>query len=160
MTFRLIVNGRALEAEASPETPLLWVLRDAWSLTGTKFGCGIGQCGACTVHLDDAPVRSCQVPLSAADGKRVSTIEGLADDRVGAALQAAWVAHQVPQCGYCQPGFLMAATALLRRSPAPQDAEVEAALTNLCRCGTQPRMKAAIREAAARLGSAPAAERP
>lgn len=149
MPLRLTVNGRPHEVEDAPDTPLLWVLRDTLAYTGTKFGCGIGQCGACTVHLEGQPVRSCSVPVSAAAGRAITTIEGLSADRAGAALQAAWIAHQVPQCGYCQSGFLMAATDLLRRHPDPTDAEIDGALTNICRCGTQPRMRAAIRAAAA-----------
>lgn len=153
MPTTLTVNGRRVRVDATPDTPLLWVLRDVLGLTGTKFGCGIAQCGACTVHLNGAPVRSCSVPLSAAGGASVTTIEALKDDARGKALQEAWIAHQVPQCGYCQSGFLMAATDLLRRTPAPTDSDIEAALTNLCRCGTQPRMKAAIRDAAQRLAT-------
>lgn len=163
MSFPLIVNGRAVEADATPDTPLLWALRDALGLTGTKYGCGIGQCGACTVHLNGAAVRSCQVPLGTATGGHVTTVEGLADDPMGAALQHAWVTRQVPQCGYCQSGFLMAATELLRRTPMPTDEQMDAALTNLCRCGTQPRMREAIRDAAravARAGTSRPEARP
>jgi len=154
MPTTLTVNGRRVRVDAAPDTPLLWGLRDALGMTGTKYGCGIAQCGACTVHLDGAPVRSCALPLSAVGNGAVTTIEVLHQDRRGKALQEAWIAHQVPQCGYCQSGFLMAATDLLTRTPVPTDADMDAALTNLCRCGTQPRMKAAIREAASRLHDA------
>jgi isoquinoline 1-oxidoreductase subunit alpha len=154
MPFPLLVNGRQFDVDVAPDTPLLWVLRDALGLTGTKYGCGIGQCGACTVHLNGTAVRSCQVPVTSAVGGRVRTVEALADDRIGAALQQAWVQHQVPQCGYCQSGFLMAATDLLRATPAPTDQQIDLALTNLCRCGTQPRIRAAIRDAAASVAAA------
>jgi isoquinoline 1-oxidoreductase alpha subunit len=152
----LNLNGSRHEVDADPATPLLWVLRDELHLTGTKYGCGAGQCGACTVHLDGVAVRSCVVPLQAAQGRAVTTIEALQHDRVGRALQAAWLAHQVPQCGYCQGGFLMAATDLLKRHPQPTPAQVDAALTNVCRCGSTPRMRVAIDDAARRLGAQPA----
>ncbi|MBV8604261.1 MAG: (2Fe-2S)-binding protein [Pelomonas sp.] len=158
----LDVNGRrhALPAQASdPAMPLLWALRDGLALTGTKFGCGIGACGACTVHVDGAATRSCLTPLGACAGKSVTTIEGLgAPDRLHAA-QLAWIAEQVPQCGYCQSGMLMAAAALLAHNREPSDADIDAAITNLCRCGTYPRVRAAIHAAAAQLrdGTAPAA---
>jgi isoquinoline 1-oxidoreductase alpha subunit len=146
----LLINGRPRHVpddQADPAMPLLWVLRDLLDLTGTKFGCGVAACGACTVHVDGQAVRSCVTPLSAAAGKSLHTIEGL-----GAAgphaLQKAWIAHQVPQCGYCQSGMLMAAAALLADNPDPSDAEIDAAITNLCRCGTYPRIRAAIRTAA------------
>jgi isoquinoline 1-oxidoreductase subunit alpha len=145
----LNVNGRALTHAADPDTPLLWVLREQLGLTGTKYGCGIAQCGACTVHVDGTPVRSCVLPVSAvAAGAKITTIEGLAPDPVGAALQKAWVANDVPQCGYCQSGMLMAATALLKTTPKPTDADIDAAITNICRCGTYNRVRAAIKEAA------------
>ncbi len=159
MPTTLTVNGRRLRVDVPPDTPLLWVLRDALGLTGTKYGCGIAQCGACTVHLNGAPVRACSMPVSAVGTAAVTTIEALHQDPRGKALQEAWIARQVPQCGYCQSGFLMAATDLLKRTPQPSDADIDAALTNLCRCGTQPRMKAAIRDAAAALrGTAGRAE--
>lgn len=130
-----------------PDMPLLWVLRDLLGLTGTKFGCGIGLCGACTVHLDDAPIRSCQVPISNVGNKMVTTIEGLSLDR-SHPLQRAWIAEEVPQCGYCQSGQLMTAAALLAKNPAPTDADIDAALSgNLCRCGTYQRIRRAIHRA-------------
>ncbi len=146
---QLTVNGRALQHDAEPDTPLLWVLREQLGLTGTKYGCGIAQCGACTVHIDGNPVRSCVLPVSAvAAGAKITTIEGIAPDPVGAALQKAWVANDVPQCGYCQSGMIMAATALLKAKPRPSDADIDAAITNICRCGTYNRVRAAIKEAA------------
>ncbi len=156
MRTALMLNGRRRELEADPATPLLWVLRDELQLTGTKYGCGAGLCGACTVHLDGAAVRSCVLPLQAARGRAVTTIEALKHDRVGRALQDAWLAHQVPQCGYCQGGFLMVATELLKRHRQPTPAQLDAALTNLCRCGSTPRMRAAIADAAQRLRGLPA----
>lgn len=152
----LSINGerRRLPPEASdPALPLLWALRDGLALTGTKFGCGVGQCGACTVHVDGQPQRACQVPIGSLAGKSVRTIEGLAAERIGAALQRAWIAHQVPQCGYCQSGMLMAAAGLLARTLKPSAAEIDAAMTNLCRCGTYPRVRAAIASAAAELAA-------
>jgi aerobic-type carbon monoxide dehydrogenase small subunit (CoxS/CutS family) len=144
----LVVNGKRHTVVAAPGTPLLWVLRDTLGLTGTKFGCGIAQCGACTVHIDGAAVRSCSVPLSAAAGKHVTTIEGLTPDR-SHALQRAWIELDVPQCGYCQSGQLMTAAALLARNPAPSDADIDAAMSgNICRCGTYQRIRAAIHQAA------------
>ena len=144
----LTLNGQAQRCTADPNTPLLWVLRDELGLTGTKFGCGMAQCGACTVHLDGAPVRSCSVPLSTAAGKQVTTIEGLSPDRTHP-LQQAWLALDVPQCGYCQSGQIMSAAALLTRSPNPTDAEIDAAMAgNICRCGTYQRIRAAIHAAA------------
>jgi isoquinoline 1-oxidoreductase alpha subunit len=146
-TFEL--NGRSTAAAADPSTPLLWVLRDELALTGTKFGCGLAQCGACTVHLDGQAVRSCVTPLSAVAGKRVMTIEAAARDKAGAAVQAAWVRHDVAQCGYCQSGQVMSATALLRRVKKPTDAQIDAAMAgNVCRCGTYQRIRAAIHDAA------------
>lgn len=147
----LTVNGqrRSLpEIASDPAMPLLWALRDGLQLTGTKFGCGVGACGACTVHLDGQPVRACVTPLGACAGKPVTTIEGLARGDAPHALQLAWLAEQVPQCGYCQSGMLMAAAALLARHRDPSDADIDAAMTNLCRCGTYPRVRAAIRQAA------------
>ena len=144
----LTVNGRAVTADVSPDTPLLWVLRDSLGLTGTKYGCGMALCGACTVHLDGQAVRSCTTPVSAAAGRAVTTIEGLAP-AADHPLQLAWIAEEVPQCGYCQSGQIMAAAALLQRSPSPTDAEIDAAMTgNLCRCGTYLRIRRAVRRAA------------
>jgi isoquinoline 1-oxidoreductase alpha subunit len=143
----LTINGRAMTIDADPETPLLWVIREEAGLTGTKFGCGIAACGACTVHVDGAPVRSCSVPLAQVDGKSVTTIEGLSADR-SHPLQTAWIAAQVPQCGYCQSGMIMTAAALLKAKPRPTDADIDAAITNLCRCGTYVRVRAAIHAAA------------
>ena len=145
---KLNVNGRVLEVEVDPETPLLWVLREQLGLTGTKNGCGIAQCGACTVHVDGSPVRSCVLPLSAVPpGQKITTIEGLSPDG-SHPLQKAWVALDVPQCGYCQSGMIMAAAALLKAMPKPTDADIEANITNICRCGTYNRVRAAIKEAA------------
>jgi len=144
----LRVNGRRLDIAAAPETPLLWVLREELSLTGTKFGCGEGLCGACTVHLDGAPARSCQIPVSAAEGKAVTTIEGLSRDG-DHPVQRAWIEEQVPQCGYCQSGQLMAAAALLAGTPNPTDADIDSAMAgNICRCGTYQRIRKAIHRAA------------
>ena len=144
----LVINGKRHTVVAEASTPLLWVLRDVVGLTGTKFGCGIAQCGACTVHLDGVPVRACSVALSAAAGKRVTTIEGLSPDR-SHALQRAWIELDVPQCGYCQSGQLMSAAALLARTPHPTDAEIDEAMSgNICRCGTYQRIRAAIHRAA------------
>jgi isoquinoline 1-oxidoreductase subunit alpha len=149
--MELRVNGqpRALgDAAVDAAMPLLWVLRDVLDLTGTKFGCGIGACGACTVHVDGRAVRACVTPLSAVTGRSVRTIEGLGTPARPHPLQQAWLRHQVPQCGYCQSGALMAAADLLARHPQPTDAQIDAAIGNLCRCGTTPRMRAAIRSAA------------
>jgi len=148
----LQLNGQAATVKADPSTPLLWVLRDELGLTGTKFGCGMAQCGACTVHVGGAPVRSCVTPLAAAAGGAVTTIEGVAAQRVGAAVQAAWIKHDVAQCGYCQSGQVMSATALLTRVKKPSDAQIDEAMAgNLCRCGTYQRIRAAIHDAAASL---------
>ncbi len=143
----LTVNGRARQVDADGDTPLLWVLRDELGMTGTKFGCGAALCGACTVHVNGEAVRSCVMPLAALKGKQVTTIEGLSPDH-SHALQQAWIEHQVPQCGYCQSGMLMAAAALLKHTPHPTDAQIDTAMTNLCRCGTYPRVRAAIHSAA------------
>jgi aerobic-type carbon monoxide dehydrogenase small subunit (CoxS/CutS family) len=144
----LTINGKRRSVEASPETPLLWVLRDTIGLTGTKYGCGVGQCGACTVHLDGQAVRSCSTPVSAAAGKKVTTIEGLSADG-SHPVQRAWVEHQVPQCGYCQSGQIMQAAALLAQTAKPSDAEIDTAMAgNVCRCGTYQRIRAAIHSAA------------
>jgi isoquinoline 1-oxidoreductase alpha subunit len=145
--MQINVNGRSQEVDVEPDMPLLWALRDVMGLTGTKFGCGIAACGACTVHLDGQAVRSCTLPVSAVAGKRVVTIEGLSADS-SHALQKAWVALDVPQCGYCQSGQLMAAAALLARTPKPTDKDIDAAMTNICRCGTYQRVRAAIHQAA------------
>jgi isoquinoline 1-oxidoreductase alpha subunit len=145
----LNVNGKSLQANADPRTPLLWVLRDTLGMTGTKYGCGIAQCGSCTVHIDGVAVRSCQVPLSAvSSGKKVVTIEGLAQDGKLNKIQQAWLANDVPQCGYCQSGMIMAATALLAAKPNPTDADIDAAMTNVCRCGTYQQVREAIHAAA------------
>ena len=145
----LNVNGRQQQVDVEPDTPLLWVLRDALDLTGTKYGCGIAQCGACTVHLDGQPVRACVTPVTTAVGKKVTTIEGL-DPRAEHPLQRAWVAEQVPQCGYCQSGQIMSAAALLARTPDPSDAQIDDAMGgNICRCGTYQRIRKAIHRAAA-----------
>ena len=143
--MQLKINGKAIDLEIETDMPLLWAIRDEVGLTGTKFGCGVAQCGACTVLLDGEPVRSCSVSSGAAVGRKITTIEGLGGK---SALQKAWIAKQVPQCGYCQSGMLVAAIALLARKPHPSDADIDAAITNLCRCGTYPRIKAAIKAAA------------
>ncbi len=144
MTVTLKVNGISHDLDVEPDAPLLWVIRDELGLTGTKFGCGIGQCGACTVHVDGTPMRSCMVPVSSAQGADIVTIEGLSTNSL-TAVQEAWIAHQIPQCGYCQPGMIMAVSALLRANPTPSDEELNAAITNICRCGTYPRIRAAVR---------------
>ena len=146
--MELQINGQRVHADADPATPLLWVLRDQLNLTGTKFGCGIAACGACTVHVDGKAVRSCVTPVSAVQGKAVRTIESLGSAEHPHALQQAWIAEQVPQCGYCQSGMLMAASALLARTPHPTDADIDAAMSNICRCGTYQRVRAAIHRAA------------
>jgi isoquinoline 1-oxidoreductase alpha subunit len=145
----LNVNGKSMQADAEPETPLLWVLRDSLQMTGTKFGCGMQLCGACTVHLDGKPVRSCGTPASAAVGKKITTIEAIGASEVGKKVQAAWRELDVPQCGYCQSGQIMSATALLVANPKPTDADIDKAMDgNVCRCGTYPRIRAAIHKAA------------
>ena len=141
------VNGRPRTVTDDPDTPLLWVLRDTLGMTGTKFGCGIAQCGACTVHINGDATRSCVTPVSAVAGKRVTTIEGLSANRTSR-VQKAWIAEDVPQCGYCQSGQIMAATALLAKKPQPTDADIDDAMTNICRCGTYQRIRAAIHRAA------------
>ncbi len=150
MTTTLRINGKAVQVDAGEDTPLLWVLRDHLGLTGTKFGCGMALCGACTVHIDGTATRSCQTPVSAAAGKRIVTIEGVAAaTRSGKAVQAAWLALGVPQCGYCQAGQIMSATALLEQNPKPSDTDIDNAMSgNLCRCGTYTRIRSAIRSAA------------
>src|SRR6266446_1648023 len=146
----LIVNGKTRKVDAAPDTPLLWVLRDSLHLTGTKFGCGIALCGACTVHLDGQPVRSCSTPVSAAAGKKVTTVEAIGATPAGKAVQAAWIRHDVPQCGYCQSGQIMSASALLAKNRAPTDADIDEAMSgNVCRCGTYNQIRAAIKDAAA-----------
>ena len=147
--MQLNINGQSRTANADPSTPLLWVLRDELNLTGTKFGCGVAVCGACTVHVNGQPVRSCVMPVSAVTNQKIRTIESLGTPDQMHPLQAAWIAEQVPQCGYCQSGMLMAAAALLDKNPQPSDAEIDAAMTNLCRCGTYQRVRAAIHRAAA-----------
>ena len=144
----ITVNGKQLQTDADPSTPLLWVLRDHLGLTGTKYGCGVAQCGACTVQVDGMVVRSCQVPLSAVGASKVRTVEGLSVDN-SHPLQQAWLELNVPQCGYCQAGMLMAADALLRDNPKPTDADIDAALTNICRCGTYDRIRRGVHAAAA-----------
>ncbi len=141
---RITVNGQIHDVDAAPDTPLLWVLRDHLGMTGTKFGCGVAACGACTVLLDGEPVRTCVLPLAALDGQSITTIEGLAADTRLHPVQQAWIDHQVPQCGYCQSGLILATAALLGKNPRPDEADIERAVTNICRCGTYPRVKRAI----------------
>jgi len=148
----LNVNGKDLAVDADPSTPILWALRDTLGLTGTKFGCGQAMCGACTVHLNGTAIRSCVTPISAAAGQKITTIEAVGEDRVGKAVQAAWVKHDVAQCGYCQSGQVMSATALLKTKRKPSDADIDQAMAgNICRCGTYARVRAAIHDAAASL---------
>ena len=144
---RLTVNGQLHTVDADPDTPLLWVLRDHIGLTGTKYGCGIAQCGACTVHMDGMAVRSCSVPISLVDGKQITTIEGLAQDGTLHKVQKAWVDHDVPQCGYCQSGMIMAVAALLKDKPKPSDEDINREITNICRCGTYQQVREAIHAA-------------
>ena len=146
--MELNINGKAVTIDADPNMPLLWVLRDTLNMTGTKFGCGVAACGACTVHIDGEAVRSCVMPLAAVEGKKIQTIESLGTADKPHRLQEAWIAEQVPQCGYCQSGMLMAAAALLERKPKPTDADIDEAMTNICRCGTYQRVRAAIHRAA------------
>src|ERR1700737_4001172 len=145
---RLTVNGKSHDVDADPSTPLLWVLREQVGLTGTKYGCGIAQCGACTVHIDGLAVRSCSLPVSEAEGKKIMTIEGLAQNGNLHPVQKAWLEHDVPQCGYCQSGMIMAVAALLKDKPKPSDADIDSAITNICRCGTFQQVRAAIHAAA------------
>jgi isoquinoline 1-oxidoreductase alpha subunit len=140
----LSINGKSYDVDVEADTPLLWVLRDTIGLTGTKYGCGIAQCGACTVHIDGTATRSCQVPVGSLGGRQVKTIESLAQDGSLHPVQQAWIDFDVPQCGYCQSGMMMAVVALLKRSPKPTDADIDAAITNICRCGTYQRIRAAI----------------
>lgn len=150
--INLTVNGRPVSLDADPDMPLLWAVREELQLTGSKFGCGAAQCGACTMHVAGAPMRACVTPISAVAGAQVTTIEGIAGDKVGQAVQAAWVAHDVAQCGYCQSGQVMSAVALLKTNKKPTDAQIDAAMAgNICRCGTYPRIRAAIHAAAAQL---------
>lgn len=149
MAITLTVNGTEHTLDVEPEMPLLWVVREALGLTGTKFGCGISACGACTVHLDGRAVRSCTLPVSAAAGRQVTTIEGLAEAGTLHSVQQAWIASQVPQCGYCQSGMIMAVAAFLAANPSPTDDQIDAGITNICRCGTFARVRTAIHQAAA-----------
>ena len=146
--MRLMINGSAIDVDVNPSTPLLWAIREQVGLTGTKYGCGIAQCGACTVHIDGKAVRSCVVPVSAAEGKQITTIEGLATGGVLHKVQQAWLDHEVPQCGYCQAGMIMAVAALLRDKPQPTDADIDVTITNICRCGTFQQVREAIHAAA------------
>ena len=145
---RFTLNGKPTNVEVDPGTPLLWVLREQVGLTGTKYGCGVAQCGACTVHIDGTATRSCVMPVSAVEGKKITTIEGLAQGGKLTKVQQAWIKHDVPQCGYCQSGMIMAVTALLNEKPKPTDADINAAITNICRCGTYQQVRAAIHTAA------------
>jgi isoquinoline 1-oxidoreductase subunit alpha len=147
---RLAINGAVHEVDIDPDTPLLWVIREWVGLTGTKYGCGIAQCGACTVHVDGVAVRSCAFPARTAEGKQITTIEGLATNGALHAVQQAWIEHDVPQCGYCQSGMIMAVAALLKVKRKPTDADIDAAITNICRCGTYQQVRAAIHTAAAK----------
>jgi isoquinoline 1-oxidoreductase alpha subunit len=144
----LSINGQSHNADVEESTPLLWVLRDTLGMTGTKYGCGIAQCGACTVHVDGIAMRSCSIPVAAVAGKQITTIEGLAIGGKLNAVQQAWLDNDVPQCGYCQSGMIMAVTALLKEKPRPTDADIDAAITNICRCGTYQQIRAAIHAAA------------
>ena len=145
---RLTINGKSHEVDVDPSTPLLWVIREQIGLTGTKYGCGMAQCGSCTVHVNGAATRSCVMPVSAAVGQKITTIEGLASGNKLHKVQAAWIKHEVPQCGYCQCGMIMAAAALLAQKAKPTDADIDAAVTNICRCGTFQEVRAAIHDAA------------
>jgi isoquinoline 1-oxidoreductase alpha subunit len=148
----LTINGKSVEVDVDPDMPLLWALRDHLSMTGTKYGCGMALCGACTVHIDGQPSRSCSIPVSAVEGKQITTIETIGDSKVGAAAQEAWITENVAQCGYCQSGQIMSATALLTGNKAPTDADIDAAMSgNICRCATYPRIRAAIKRAAGSL---------
>jgi isoquinoline 1-oxidoreductase subunit alpha len=146
--INLNINGKSHQVDVEPDTPLLWVIRDTIGMTGTKFGCGIAQCGACTVHVDGEPTRSCSVPVSDAAGKKITTIEGLATNGKLHKVQKAWVDNDVPQCGYCQSGMIMAVAALLKKNPKPTDADIDKEITNICRCGTYQNVRAAIHAAA------------
>jgi len=147
-TYNLTINGKEMQVDAAPDTPMLWVLRDHLNMVGTKYGCGIAQCGACTVHLDGVAMRSCQLPISAIENKKITTIEGLSENGTHP-VQKAWLEHDVPQCGYCQAGQIMSAAALLKDNPNPSDGDIDVAMNgNICRCGTYTRIKAAIKTAA------------
>jgi isoquinoline 1-oxidoreductase subunit alpha len=147
-SFTLVINNKSYQVEAEPQMPLLWAIRDLAGLTGTKYGCGISQCGACTVHLNGTPIRSCSMPVSSVANQKITTIEGLSDDN-SHPVQKAWIEEQVPQCGYCQSGQIMAATALLKRNPSPTDKDIDSAMQgHICRCGTYPRIRKAIKKAA------------
>lgn len=150
----LTINGKPQDVDAPDDMPVLWVIRDRLGMTGTKFGCGMAMCGSCTVHLDGKPIRSCITPLSAVAGKQIVTIEAVGEDEVGRAVQQAWTEIGVPQCGYCQSGQIMSATALIKSNPAPTDADIDAAMSgNICRCGTYPRIRAAIKQVAVARGA-------
>ena len=144
----LTINGKTHDVDVEPDTPLLWAIRENVGLTGTKYGCGVAQCGSCTVHIDGVAMRSCATPVSAAAGKKITTIEGIAENGVLTKVQQAWLANEVPQCGYCQSGMIMAVTALLKDKPKPTDADIDANITNICRCGTFQQVRAAIHAAA------------
>jgi len=146
--IRLTINGKTHDVDADPDMPLLWAIREHVGLTGTKYGCGVAQCGACTVHVDGSPMRSCSVPVGSVQGRKITTIEGLAAGGTLTKVQNAWIEHEVPQCGYCQSGMIMAAAALLKAKPKPTDADIDAAMTNICRCGTYVQVRAAIHAAA------------
>jgi isoquinoline 1-oxidoreductase subunit alpha len=152
--IKLNINGQAHDVDVDPDTPLLWVIREWVGMTGTKYGCGIAQCGACTVHLDGVATRSCSVPVGSVGDVKITTIEGLSPDGLSHPVQAAWLQHDVPQCGYCQSGQIMAAAALLKATPKPTDADIDAAMTNICRCGTYQRIREAIHTAASMTGKA------
>ena len=145
---RFTINGKPVEVDVNPSTPLLWAIREQVGLTGTKYGCGVAQCGACTVHIDGSAVRSCVMPVAAAEGNKITTIEGLASGSTLHKVQQAWLEHQVPQCGYCQSGMIMAVAALLKEKPKPTDADIDAGITNICRCGTFQQVREAIHAAA------------
>ena len=146
--IQLIINGKTYKVDVDPSTPLLWAIREQVGLTGTKYGCGVAQCGACTVHIDGTPIRSCSIPAGAVAGRKITTIEGLASGSTLHKVQKAWIDHEVPQCGYCQSGMIMAAAALLMTKPKPTDADIDAAMTNICRCGTFQEVRKAIHAAA------------
>ena len=146
--IRLTINGKTHDVDVDPNTPLLWAIREHVGLTGTKYGCGIAQCGACTVHIDGFPTRSCSIPVGSVSGRKITTIEGLASGKTLHKVQKAWIDHEVPQCGYCQSGMIMVAAALLQANPKPTDADIDAAVTNICRCGTFQEVRAAIHAAA------------
>lgn len=156
----LTINGESRDVDVPDDTPLLWVIRDRLGMTGTKFGCGMAMCGACTVHMDGQPIRSCITPVAAAAGKQITTIEAVGDDAVGQAVKDAWVEIGVPQCGYCQSGQIMAATALIKSNPSPSDDDIDAAMSgNICRCGTYPRIRAAIKVVAQQQGASKGADK-